>query len=380
MKKIIFRKILFDFNKFFLITIISASAIIWVFQAVNFLDIIVEDGRNYTIYLKYTFLSLPKITSEILPFALFFSFSYVLTRYELDNELLIFWSHGINKIKIINFLLITSFLIMILQIFLTTLVVPKFQNLSRQLIKNSDTNYFENFLKPKKFIDIISGLTFFIDETSENGIYKNIYIKKDTGKNKFQTTFAKNGRFVKKGNKRILVLNEGKTLSGNGKDLRIINFSKSDFTLTQAETGVIKIYKLQENSTMDLIRCFKILRIKENQKDINKQYNFHNCTYANYENINKILYKRLIKPFYIPFLILISMTLLIKSKENINFNKYRSYVFLIGLIIILFSETTVKFIGENLTINLLFSVLPIFLLIVMYSTYLYLYKTKTLKY
>ena len=57
MKKILFRKLLYDCLTFFIVTLISASIIIWVFQAVNFLDIIVEDGRNYLVYLNFSILN-----------------------------------------------------------------------------------------------------------------------------------------------------------------------------------------------------------------------------------------------------------------------------------------------------------------------------------
>ena len=73
MKKILFRKLLYDCIVFFSISLISTSLIIWVFQAVNFLDIIVEDGRDFIVYLKYTIFNFPKIISKILPFAVFFS-------------------------------------------------------------------------------------------------------------------------------------------------------------------------------------------------------------------------------------------------------------------------------------------------------------------
>ena len=76
MKKIIFRKLLFDCLTFFFLALLGISIIIWVFQAVNFLDIMIEDGRNYNVYFNYTLLNFPKIISRILPFALFFSFSY----------------------------------------------------------------------------------------------------------------------------------------------------------------------------------------------------------------------------------------------------------------------------------------------------------------
>ena len=123
MKKIIYRKFLSDCLIFFLISLISTSIIIWVFQAVNYLDIVIDDGRDYLVYLKYSLLNFPKILSKILPFAFFFSFSYVIAKYELNNELLIYWNFGIKKISLINFFLICSMALLIIQIILTSFVV-----------------------------------------------------------------------------------------------------------------------------------------------------------------------------------------------------------------------------------------------------------------
>ena len=97
MKKILFRKFIFDCSVFFLISLISASTIVWVFQAVNFLDLMVEDGRDFFLYLNYTLLNFPKIISKLYPFALFFSFFYVISKYELNNELMIYWNRAISS-------------------------------------------------------------------------------------------------------------------------------------------------------------------------------------------------------------------------------------------------------------------------------------------
>ena len=56
MKKIIFRKLLLDYMSFFIIALISSTVVIWVFQAVNFLDIMIEDGRSYSVYISYSLL------------------------------------------------------------------------------------------------------------------------------------------------------------------------------------------------------------------------------------------------------------------------------------------------------------------------------------
>ena len=169
MKKILFRKILFDYLIFFTLALVGTSVIIWIFQAVNFLDLMVEDGRGYLIYINYTLLNFPKIISKILPFVLFFSLTYVLATYELKNEMMIFWNIGVTKIKMINFFLKFSILCFIVQIFLTTIIIPLTQNISRDLIKTSEVNFFESFIKPKKFNDNIKGLTIYADKINEKG-------------------------------------------------------------------------------------------------------------------------------------------------------------------------------------------------------------------
>ena len=65
--------------------------------------------------------------------------------------MIIFWNFGINKVQLINFFLKISLLLMIFQIIFTSLLVPRSQELSRSLMKNSNIDFFESFIKPKKF-------------------------------------------------------------------------------------------------------------------------------------------------------------------------------------------------------------------------------------
>ena len=60
-----------------------------------------------------------------MPFCVFISIFYILNKYELKNELLIYWNIGITKIKFINFLLFISILFLFIQIILNTILVPK---------------------------------------------------------------------------------------------------------------------------------------------------------------------------------------------------------------------------------------------------------------
>ena len=85
MKKIIYNQLLKDITKFFLLSSLSLSLIIWVIQAVNFLDYISEDGHGLLTYFYITLLNFPKIFSRILPFCVFISIFYTLNRYEAKN-------------------------------------------------------------------------------------------------------------------------------------------------------------------------------------------------------------------------------------------------------------------------------------------------------
>ena len=311
MKKILFRKILIDYMSFFLIALFSTSIIVWVFQAVNFLDIMIEDGRDYLVYFSYSILNFPKIFSRLLPFVLFFSLYYVTIRYELNNELVIFWNFGVGKIEIINFIFKISLVITVLQISFTSLIVPKSQELARLNLKNSTVNFFENFIKPQRFNDTIKGVTIYSEKKDLEGNLYNLYLKKEIDENNFQITYAKRGSFEEVNNIPILVLFDGATITEKNKKITNFSFAKSDFPLNNFQTNSTTYIKTQELSTEKLINCF--FKLFEN---INKNNKFiydkiENCSIQNLPNVVKEIYKRIVLPFYVPILMMVPLLLII---------------------------------------------------------------------
>lgn len=379
MKKIIFRKILIDCLVFFSICLVSLSVIIWVFQAVNYLDLMIEDGKDHLTYLTFTILNFPKIFTKILPFSIFFSFLFVISKYELGNELMIFWNFGVNKINLINFFLKFSLLILAAHIFLTAIIVPETQKKARTLIKNSNVNILNNFIKEKKFIDTVKGLTVYVESKDADGLLKNIYLKKQSDLVNFQITYSKTGRFENINNSNNLFLYDGETINFFGDNVTSFSFSKSNFNLENLETNSITHSKTQELSTADLISCAKYFLNFDEKKFNNQLPKIDNCTKANLINIHSELYKRFIIPIYTPVLIMISLMLIIYSKENINYIKYRNFIFVLGLSVIIFSETSLRIIGKNFIINLNLIILPLVILIIMYFFYVYQFNFRKIK-
>jgi lipopolysaccharide export system permease protein len=377
MKKILFRKLLLDCFIFFIITLLSTAIIIWIFQAVNFLDIMIEDGRDYIVYVNYTLLNFPKIISKILPFALFFSFSYVLAKYENNNELIVFWNYGVDKIQLINFFIKFSIIIMVIQIILSTLIVPKTQDLARSFLRTSSVDFFDSFIKPKKFNDTIKNLTIYAESKDDNGNLKNIYIKK-SNKSGTQITFSKTGEFVQKNGTKVLVLYNGQTINENNNNISNFSFSESDFSFINLKSNTTTTIKTQETSTLELINCIKDLNTlkKKSKENLISNLNSQNCSSRNLNNIYTELYKRVIIPLYIPLLIIISLLHIIKSKETINYYKYRIILFTIGLTIIILSESSLKMIEDNFLSNIKLIIFPFLSVIFIYLSLLYQLKLK----
>jgi len=374
MNKLIFKKILSDYLNFFIIAIISTSLIVWVFQSVNFLDIIIEDGRGYLTYLNYSILNFPKIISKLLPFVLFFSFFYILNKYENNNELLIFWNFGVNKIKLVYFFFYFSLIVAILQIILSSIIVPNSLQFSRSIMTKSNINLFEGFIKPKRFNDTVKNLTIYSEDKKENGDLVNIFIKKDT-KLDFQITYAQIGR-LKTGANNILELYDGQTINYVDKKITTFNFQKSDFSLNNLESNIIEVNKIQETKTIVLLAC---LNRQFNMglyllNDISLSNSEHNCKYENIDNVFKELYKRFLIPLYIPVLFLTTLILILSSKENKNYSSRKVVIFLFNFFLIVFSEVSLKLISKSIFENYLIFSIPIILIFFLLLNFNYQFK------
>ncbi len=375
MKKILFRKLLYDYLTFLFLSLISTGVVIWVFQSVNYLDIMIEDGRDYLVYLNFSLLNFPKILSKIFPFVLFFTIFYVTTKYELSNELMIFWNFGVHKIEIINFIFKTSIFLMIIQIFLSSIIVPKSQDLARSFLRNSNINFLGSFVKPQKFNDTIKGVTIYANKKDKNGNLENLYLKREINNNEFQITYAKKGEFKEIKNSQILVLYKGSTITSKNNKITNISFSKSDFSLFDLKSNTTTYIKTQEISSLKLIECINSF-YKFNKKIFEKVTNkIENCTTENINNIFKELYKRFIIPFYIPILSLLPFLIIIISKENASYQKLRFSTFLIGISIIIFSETTIRFISSSTLQNISLILIPLLLFILLYLSLFYKFRT-----
>ena len=124
----------------------------------------------------------------------------------------------------------------------------------------------------------------------------------------------------------------------------MIKFTQLNIDLTNLQTSTIKVPKLQETPTSDLLRCVftsyneKILNCKKNTK----------------KEITTVLNRRIVLPFYIPIIALICSFLLIKNNDKKNFFLNKYFIFLASFLILLYSELIIRYTGISKIISTLF--------------------------
>ena len=212
LKNKIYKYLASEIFKNFITILFTFTAIAWTVRAVNFLDLIIDDGYSAIVYFKYSLLNISNIISRFVPLSFLLSLIISITKFERQKELLILWVAGLNKIKIANIFFLIGFCIALLQILLGLIINPFALNKSRTLLRETSSKQISSILKSNDFSDNFQGITFYIDEKNSNNELINIFIKdnngslntiiSETNKDQDTTIYAKKGYVLK--NKLIL--------------------------------------------------------------------------------------------------------------------------------------------------------------------------------
>jgi len=364
-----------EFIRYFSLVLFAVTAIIWTIQAVNFLDLVTNDGHAFRIYLLYSFLLLPKVLTKLIPLTFLLAAMITILKFEKDNELIVLWTSGLNKIYIVNLIFRISLIITFLQLLFACFITPETLNFSRSLIKNSQFQFVPSLLKEKKFNDTVEGLTIFVNKKNLDGTFSNIFIKdeKQTLTNvstdsSSVTIFAKSG-FLSQNEKNLVLFSGTIQKASKNKKINIVKFDKTIINLQGLSAKTITEPKIQETSTLHVLRCLK----EENLI-------LHNCNLtSDYQKDLRIeINKRFGMPFYIPLISLI-ICFLLGSRKDSKFSNYKIYIYVfIGFAILVASEIIVRYSGNSFQHTLGYYLLPIMMLPVTYILLLRSFKYENL--
>ena len=374
MRNTIYRYFFKEFISVFALTLISISIIIWIVQAVNYLDFVTEDGHSFGVYFTFSILTIPKVLNRLIPLVFLISLLVTILQFEKNNELLILWTSGLNKIKIVNLAFKISILITLFQFFLSLVVSHSSLNLGRSILKSSSVSLFPSLVKEKKFNDTVKGLTVFVEKKKSNGEMLNIFLRDDTlSDDQSKTIIAKKGHIVKRNGQNILALYDGtiQTEKKNNK-INFLNFDNTEINLSSFSTKTTTYPKIQERDTLSLLNC--IIPFLDESKTSLKQFQ---CR-ERIDDVSAEINRRLGMPLYIPFISIIICYLLSSAREN-KFYIFRKYiVFITAFTVLVFAEIMVRYSGQAALYSIIYYSLPPLLILLNYLNLIRIFKFENL--
>jgi lipopolysaccharide export LptBFGC system permease protein LptF len=361
-KNKIYNHLAVEIFKNFITILLTFTAIAWTVRAVNFLDLMIEDGYSANIYFRYSLLNIFTIATRFVPLSFLLSMMISIAKFERQQEFLILWTVGLNKIKIVNIFFLIGFLVSLFQIILSLIINPYTLNKSRSLLRDTNTKQVNSIIKSNDFSDSFKGVTFYIDEKNSKKELINIFIKDSRGSintvigntddNMNTSIFAKKGMIVQ--NKLILFDGIIQTLNDN-KKIKNINFEKTELSLSNFSTRTITQPKIQEISSYELFKCLNI----ENSQE---------CVFKNNKKILiETLSRRAGMPLYIPLISIITSFLLIYKKEGKNNHTKKYIIFIFSFIVLILAEILLRYTGFSITNFTLYIFTPLILLIILYT-------------
>ena len=385
MRNTIYRYFFVEFISLFTLILISTCVIVWIVQAVNYLDFVTEDGHAFSIYFTYSILNIPKVIGRLIPLVFLISLLTTILQFEKSNELLVFWTSGLNKIRLVNLAFKISILITLFQLLLSLTISPSSLNFARSILKSSSITLFPSLVKEKKFNDTVKGLTVFVEKKKPNGEMLNIFLRDDTSGNaKSKTIIAKKGHIITKGvmpfvkvgvssEQKFLVLFDGviHTEKINNK-INFLNFYKTEINLSYFDTKTTTYPKIQENNTLSLLNCIKPF-LGEDKTTLSEQQ----CR-ARIDDITAELNRRFGMPLYIPVISIIICYLFSSRKESKYYFFQKYIVFITAFTILVFAEIMVRYSGNSALSSIIYYSLPPLLILLNYLNLIRIFKFENL--
>ena len=360
----IYQNFLLEILKNFFSILFVFSLIALTVRAVNFLDLIVDNGYPVSIYFFYSILNLFGLAPKFIPLSFLIALLMFLLKHKDDGEFIILWSSGVSKLKIIHLLMFSSLIVLFFYLIFSIYLSPLALNKSRQLLSNDKFNSLLPTVRSQQFSDSFKGLTFIVEKKVDKEI-QNVFLH-DTGNNLQNlssntsnilstTVIAKRGIVEK----RKLLLVNGKIISNkkNSQENELISFDQLNIDLENLVTNTIKTPKIQETSTKKIIKC-----------SISKTSNSKFCNNESKKEILPNLIRRVILPFYIPVVSLICSFILLRN-DKFYLNKF--FIFLYSFIVLIFTELSLRYTGISNFMKLIYICIPFILIIILYSVLKY---------
>ncbi len=216
------------------------TGVIWLSQSLRLLDVVINQSQSVGTFIYLTLLGLPQLMPLILPFAMFFSVLYALNRLYTESELVVMWAAGFSRWVVVWPILLIALAVTIAGYLFALVVMPAGMREMKNRVFEIRADLVNTFVREGAFTNPIKGLTVYVSENNPGGEIRGILVHDARNPKGIATYMAQSGLLANTPTGPRLIMNQGNVqwLEGGEGRLKILNFEKYTFDLSQFDKGV----------------------------------------------------------------------------------------------------------------------------------------------
>lgn len=174
----------------------SLTGIIWLMQALRFVDFIINRGLSVGDFLYLTILILPALLAIILPISLLIAVIFTYHKLIVESELVVMQASGISRLQLAIPAIIAGLMITAVTYAFTLYLLPTANRQFEDLKSFMRDNYASMLLQEEVFNHPVDGLTVFIQERSDTGKLHGVLVHDNRNPRSIITMMAEDATLV----------------------------------------------------------------------------------------------------------------------------------------------------------------------------------------
>ena len=229
---------LYIFNQLLRTTLALTSVlvgIIWLFQTIRILELVVNRGAAVGDFLVMSVASMPLWLMIAIPISGFIAVNWVFSRILADRELLVMQSIGLSPLQLAKAPIALGVLLTAFLAVNTVYILPTSFGVYKDLqfkLRNSIPTI---LLRDGVFIEVVDDMTMFIGSRDDDDIMRDLFIHDARIADRIITMTAQSGEFIERDGSPTLILQNGERSERNaeGQSGAVLLFDTHSVTITR---------------------------------------------------------------------------------------------------------------------------------------------------
>jgi lipopolysaccharide export system permease protein len=216
---------------------VGLAALIWLTQSLRFVELVVNRGLSFRVFLQLTSLLLPNFVAIILPIGCFVVVLFVYQRLAGDRELTVMRAAGLSPVALSRPAVVLACLAMALGYALNVWIVPAASGAFREFQFEIRNRVVAFLLQEGVFTQVSEHLTVFVRSRDPDGGLRGILVDDGRNPDSHATILAESGRLVPdQGPPRVLLVNGSREeLDRRSGRLNVLTFAENTVELSDTD-------------------------------------------------------------------------------------------------------------------------------------------------